>query len=98
MVLFLAHGGVRWGEMAALRVRRLDLLRRRAFDIQVVQQMLGHKSATMTLDQYGHLFGDWLDTVADAMDAPRTSALASGYPTGPEGRLSSCQVAETGAG
>ena len=47
-------------------------------DIKVVQQMLGHKSATMTLDQYGHLFGDRLDVVADAMDAARTAALTSG--------------------
>lgn len=45
-------------------------------DVKVVQQMLGHKSATMTLDQYGHLFGDRLDVVADAMDAARSSALA----------------------
>jgi integrase len=45
-------------------------------DVKVVQQMLGHKSATMTLDQYGHLFGDRLDIVADAMDAARSSALA----------------------
>ncbi|MFL5514530.1 MAG: hypothetical protein ACJ8DJ_00125 [Gemmatimonadales bacterium] len=29
--------------------------------MKVVQQMLGHKSATMTLDLYGHLFGDRLD-------------------------------------
>ena len=35
-------------------------------NVKVVQQMLGHKSATMTLDQYGHLFGDRLDEVADA--------------------------------
>ena len=27
-------------------------------DVRVVQQMLGHKSATMTLDLYGHLFPD----------------------------------------
>jgi len=33
-----------------------------------------HKSATMTLDLYGHLFADQLDEVADAMDAARTSA------------------------
>lgn len=51
-------------------------------DIKIVQQMLGHKSAVMTLDQYGHLFGDRLDIVADAMDAARTSALAGGYPAG----------------
>ena len=29
MILFLAYTGLRFGEMAALRVRRLDLLRRR---------------------------------------------------------------------
>jgi hypothetical protein len=37
--------------------------------------MLGHKSATMTLDLYGHLFDDRLDEVADALDrAARASA------------------------
>jgi integrase len=38
-------------------------------DVKVVQKMLGHKSATMTLDQYGHLFDDRLDDVADRLDA-----------------------------
>jgi integrase len=47
-------------------------------DVKVVQQMLGHKSPTMTLDQYDHLFGDRLDVVA--MDSARASALA-GVPT-----------------
>jgi integrase len=172
MVLFLAYTGLRWGEMAALRVQRVDFLRRRVLvaesvtpvkgkmtfgdvknherrevpiprflveklsqhvwglkpadlvfrgargavmrsqtfqraaldnaaaelgvpgfhphelrhsaaslaiasggDVKVVQQMLGHKSAVMTLDQYGHLFGDRLDVVADAMDAAREKAL-----------------------
>jgi integrase len=51
-------------------------------DIKVVQQMLGHKSATMTLDQYGHLFGDRLDVVADAMDAARAKALADRHQMG----------------
>ena len=37
-------------------------------DVKVVQQMLGHKSATMTLDQYGHLFPNRLDEVADALN------------------------------
>lgn len=177
MVLFLAYTGVRWGEMAALRVGRMDLLRRRALiaesvtlvrgvqtwgtpkgherrevpiprflvaelaehvagkgrddlvfpgvkggalrsqtfqrtafdtavsalgvgamhphelrhtaaslaiasgaDVKVVQRMLGHKSATMTLDLYGHLFPDRLDEVADAMDAARTAAVARSLP------------------
>jgi integrase len=174
VILFLAYTGVRYGEMAALRVRNLDLLRRRAhiveavadvnghavfgttknhqnrrvplprfltadlgrhvvgknpddfvfsaerggvlhlrnfrrnvFDpavaaagltgltphalrhtaaslaiasganVKVVQTMLGHKSATMTLDLYGHLFPDQLDEVADAIDAARTAAQAA---------------------
>jgi integrase len=182
LVLFLAYTGLRWGELAGLRVGRLDLMRRRASivetfvvvdghmvpsgpknherrdvpvprflidelaahvagqpsdalvfggekagtpmrsrtfqravldqaaiavgldgftphmlrhtaaslaiaagaDVKVVQQMLGHKSATMTLDLYGHLFPDRLDTVADAMDTARTVALeaAAGAETG----------------
>jgi len=45
-------------------------------DVKVVQQMLGHKSATMTLDLYGHLFGDRLDVVADAMDAARAAGVS----------------------
>jgi hypothetical protein len=31
--------------------------------------MLGHKTATMTLDLYGHLFPDRLDDLADRTDA-----------------------------
>ncbi|WP_436785775.1 tyrosine-type recombinase/integrase [Yinghuangia sp. YIM S10712] len=41
-------------------------------DVKVVQQMLGHKSATMTLDLYGHLFPDRLDEVASKLDRERT--------------------------
>jgi integrase len=178
VVLFLAYTGVRWGEMAALRVRRLDLMRRRAeiaesvtpvrgvltwgtpkgherrkvpivrflvgelaahvagkapgdlvftgakggalraqvfqraaftaaaesigveglhphelrhtsaslaiaagANVKVVQTMLGHKSATMTLDLYGHLFPDQLDEVADALDAAHAAAVAHLLPT-----------------
>lgn len=177
VVLFLAYTGVRWGEMAALRVKRLDFLRKRATiaesvtpikgvmtfgstkgherrevpiprhlvddllhlvagrcpddlvfvgqrgapmrsqtfqraalttaartmgiadftphmlrhtaaslaiasgaDVKVVQTMLGHKSATMTLDLYGHLFGDRLDVVADAMEAARQQAVLRPIP------------------
>jgi integrase len=43
-------------------------------NVKVVQQMLGHKSATMTLDLYGHLFDDQLDAVAEAMDSFRPRA------------------------
>lgn len=184
-ILFLAYTGVRYGEMAALRVRNLDMMRRRAliaeavsdvnghavfdtpkthqrrqvpiprflandlvslvagklpddfvfaaakggvlhlrnfrrasFDpavrtagidgltphalrhtaaslaiagganVKVVQTMLGHKSATMTLDLYGHLFADQLDDVAEAMDSARAAEAASRVGAGP-GRLKS---------
>jgi integrase len=40
-------------------------------DVKVVQTMLGHKSAAMTLDTYGHLFPDRLDEVADRLDLER---------------------------
>ncbi|WP_116247963.1 site-specific integrase [Nocardiopsis sp. FIRDI 009] len=46
-------------------------------DVKVVQAMLGHKTATMTLDRYGHLFPDRLDEVADAMDEARRQVLAA---------------------
>ncbi len=36
--------------------------------------MLGHASATVTLDVYAGLFGDDLDAVADRMDAEREAA------------------------
>src|SRR4051794_6857816 len=49
-------------------------------DVKVVQQMLGHASAAMTLDQHGHLFGDRLDEVAERMAAAREAAVARGLP------------------
>ena len=49
-------------------------------DVKVVQQMLGHASAVMTLDQYGHLFGDRLDEVADRMASAREAAVARVLP------------------
>ncbi|WP_052745672.1 tyrosine-type recombinase/integrase [Allosalinactinospora lopnorensis] len=45
-------------------------------DVKVVQAMLGHATATMTLDRYGHLWPDRLDEVADVMDARRIEALS----------------------
>ena len=40
----------------------------------------GHASAAMTLDQYGHLFGDRLDEVAERMAAAREAAVARVLP------------------
>ncbi|WP_280383088.1 tyrosine-type recombinase/integrase [Nocardia wallacei] len=44
-------------------------------NIKVVQKMLGHKTATMTLDLYGHLYDDDLDAVAEGMDAGARAVL-----------------------
>ncbi len=42
--------------------------------IKAVQKMLGHKSATLTLDRYGHLCADELQGVADRLDSLARSA------------------------
>ncbi|MDC9006475.1 tyrosine-type recombinase/integrase [Mycobacterium marinum] len=37
-------------------------------NVKVLQTLLGHKTATLTLDRYGHLFPDDLGLIADAFD------------------------------
>ncbi|SFJ41296.1 Phage integrase, N-terminal SAM-like domain [Amycolatopsis sacchari] len=44
-------------------------------DIKVLQLLLGHADASVTLNIYGHLFPDRLDEVADVLDARRTALL-----------------------
>lgn len=44
---------------------------------EVVQRMLGHRSATLTLDLYGHLFDDDLGPVADSMHRGALAAADS---------------------
>lgn len=48
-------------------------------DVKVVQNMLGHKDAAMTLNIYAGLFPDRLDTIADALDIARTAAMKRDY-------------------
>jgi len=43
---------------------------------------MGHKTATLTLDRYGHLFPDDLGWIADAFDAAAENA-ADWLRTGP---------------
>jgi integrase len=51
-------------------------------NIKAVQKMLGHKSATLTLDRYGHLYTDELQSVADRLDLLHASAeCAQNVPT-----------------
>lgn len=54
-------------------------------NIKALQTLLGHKTATLTLDRYGHLYPDELGIIADALnesakptaDALRTEHLHS---------------------
>ena len=50
-------------------------------NVKAVQRMLGHASATMTLDVYAGLFGDDLDTVADLLDEAARRAAADSMRT-----------------
>jgi integrase len=43
-------------------------------DVKVVQRMLGHASATLTLNTYGHLFDTALDDVSARMDEAHQAA------------------------
>lgn len=44
-------------------------------NLKAVQRMLGHKSATLTWDRYGHLYGDELDALAERMEVARREAV-----------------------
>lgn len=46
-------------------------------NVKVVQRMLGHASATLTLDVYSDLFDGDLGSVAEALDRARAEALAA---------------------
>jgi len=59
----------------ALRHTAASLAIASGANVKVVQQMLGHKSATMTLDLYRHLFPDQLDHVAEHLDADARAAV-----------------------
>lgn len=56
-------------------------------NVKVVQAMLGHESAALTLDVYADLFDEDLDTVASAMDAARNASLRELRVTSPDQKL-----------
>jgi integrase len=57
-------------------------------DVKVVQQMLGHKDATETLNTYGHLWPDRLDEVSRALESARTDALDRQHALGNVSKMS----------
>jgi integrase len=81
--------GLRWGELAALRVANVDLLRGRLYitaavteiggvaDLRALQRLVGHRSATTTLDVYGDVLDQTVDSVADRLDEAYTAGSVS---------------------
>ena len=49
--------------------------------VKVVQQQLGHRTATLTLDRYAHLFPDELDALSSALDGLRVRRPADSLRT-----------------
>jgi hypothetical protein len=54
----------------------VSLLIREGASVKAVQRSLGHKSAVMTLDRYGHLGPDELEDFAERLDRARAAAVA----------------------
>jgi len=80
VVLIQALSDVR-DEMVA-RMTCASLAIRSGANVKVVQKLLGHKTATLTLDRYGHLYPDDLEAVATAFDAA-AQTTADGLRTAP---------------
>ncbi|AMM19607.1 hypothetical protein AX769_04950 [Frondihabitans sp. PAMC 28766] len=59
----------------ALRHTAASLAISAGANVKVVQRMLGHKSAKVTLDTYAALFPDDLDNVTDALSRQRAVLL-----------------------
>jgi len=64
-------------------------------NVKAVQRMLGHASASMTLDVYSGLFDDDLDGVAERLDAAR--AIAPVSPACHQGTITPITQRETGS-
>jgi len=65
-----------------LRHTCASLLIREGASVKAVQAQLGHATASITLDTYGHLFPDELDQLAARLEGVRAAALAELWPHG----------------
>lgn len=61
-------------------------IRERA-NVKVVQKLLGHKTAVLTLDRYGHLYPDDLDALAAAFDVAAGAAADAVRTVDPQKRV-----------
>jgi Phage integrase family len=60
-----------------LRHTCASLLIAQGASVKAVQAQLGHATASITLDTYGHLFPSELEALADRLEQVRTAALAN---------------------
>jgi integrase len=73
-----------------LRHTCASLLIARDGSIKAVQAQLGHATASITLNVYGHLFPDELGRLAEGLDETRRQALAT--PSRPTGTVNVVQI------
>jgi integrase len=59
-----------------LRHTCASLLIAQGASVKAVQAQLGHATASITLDTYGHLFPSELEALADRLEQARAAALA----------------------
>jgi hypothetical protein len=59
-----------------MRNRVLILLIAQGASVKAVQAQLGHATASITLDTYGHLFPSEMDTLGDRLELVRDVAVA----------------------
>jgi integrase len=60
-----------------LRHTAASLMIRQGASVKAVQRQLGHATASITLDVYGHLFPDELEALAARLEQARADAVAS---------------------
>jgi integrase len=66
-----------------LRHTAASLAIRENASVKIVQAMLGHRSATQTLDRYGHLYPSDFDALAERLDRAHAAAMpAEVWPQG----------------
>jgi integrase len=61
-----------------LRHSCASLLIAQSASVKAVQAQLGHATASITLDTYGHLFPSEMEALADRLEQARMAALVSG--------------------
>jgi integrase len=66
--------GLRWYD---LRHTCASLLIREGASVKAVQRQLGHATASITLDTYGHLYGDEVEALAERLERLRAAAVAT---------------------